>query len=215
MDILAARKKAAEGARVKKKAEAEMPVVDTVEPKPAHSPAAQPLPELASTDDAVVKQAAPVVLALDPVEALPAQELEMLSFLLDAEEYLVLVEQVKEVLKVMEITPVPHTPAYITGVISLRGTVLPVYDLRKRLGLADGVRGEKSRVVVVSLDDEDVGLLVDRVTGVVKLMSDAIRPAPENIEQGAEFLRGIARKNDKLYILLDLEKATASEVQNA
>jgi len=215
MDILAARKKAAEGARAKKKTEAESAPADPVAVAESVAPVEQQLPERAPTTDAVLAQDVSAAPASGPEEAQPAQELEMLSFLLDSEEYLVLVEQVKEVLKVMEITPVPHTPPYISGVISLRGTVLPVYDLRKRLGLSDGVRGDKSRVVVVSLDDEDVGLLVDRVTGVVKLMSDAVRPTPENIEQGAEFLRGIARKNDKLYILLDLEKATAGGAQGS
>jgi len=85
--------------------------------------------------------------------------------------------------------------------------MLPIIDLRKRLGLAPGVNDEKSRIVVVGSNDEDAGLLVDRVTGVFRILPNEIRPAPENIEQGAEFLRGIARKNEKLYILLDVVKA--------
>jgi purine-binding chemotaxis protein CheW len=147
---------------------------------------------------------------LEEEAAAPAvQELETLAFRLGSEEYLVMVEQVKEVLKMRDLTPVPHAPQYVPGVISLRGTVLPVIDLAKRLGLAPGVRDEKSRIIVVGLDDEDAGLIVDRVMGVVRFLPDAIQPAPDTVEQGAgaEFLKGIVRKDGKLYILLDLEKA--------
>ena len=90
--------------------------------------------------------------------------------------------------------------------MSLRGAMLPVIDLCKRFGLAPGGNGEKSRIVVVGSADEEVGLLVDQVTGVFRVLPDEIKPVPENLEQGAEFLRGIVRTADRLYILLDLEK---------
>jgi chemotaxis signal transduction protein len=87
---------------------------------------------------------------------------------------------------------------------------MPVIDLNRRLGLAASTRDEKSRIIVVSLgQDDQVGLFVDRVRGVVRLLSSAVRPAPETVAQGAgaEFLKGIARKDNQLYILLDMEKA--------
>jgi len=219
MDILAARKKAAERAKARDNA----PVTD-LEVPPARIAAEEPVPQASADMEAcetVVETpapaeraprektaaAAPAQVSEDVVEESAAPETEMLSFRLAAEEYVVKVEQVREVLKQMEITPVPHTPAYILGLISLRGTVLPVIDLNLRLGLAPGIRDEKSRIIVVSLDEEEAGLLVDRVTGVVKISPDVVRPVPETIEQGAEFLSGIARKNDRLFILLDLEKA--------
>ena len=134
----------------------------------------------------------------------------MLSFLLGSEEYVVEVERVKEVLRPREITPVPHTADYLIGVCSLRGTVMPIIDLNRRLGLTQCVRDEKSRIIVVSLgQDDQVGLFVDRVRGVVRLPSESVRSAPETVEQGAgaEFLKGIARLDDRLYILLDVEKS--------
>lgn len=133
-------------------------------------------------------------------------EIELLSFRLGEEAYTVLVKDVQEVLKVRDLTPVPNAPSYILGVTSLRGTMLPVVDLCKRLGLAPGPRDEKSRIIVVSLDEEEVGLIVDRVTGVLRVLPDAIKPTPENIEQG-EYIRGIVRKDDILYILLNLKEA--------
>lgn len=221
MDILAARKKAAERAKTKA-------AITTHPEQPAHpgpitptahvdepaAPAAataseMPLPsqDLPSVDAAVAPEREGEAAEEN---ALPrTQELELLAFRLGNEEYCVMVDQVREVLKMREITPVPRTADYVLGVTSIRGKVLPVIDLCKRLGLASGVRDEKSRIVVISVEDEDMGILVDRMTGVVRFLPDIIRPAPDTIDQraGAEFLRGIARKDDKLYILLDVDKA--------
>jgi len=146
---------------------------------------------------------------LEPQE----QDLEMLSFLLGSEEYVVAVDRVREVLTPREITPVPHAANYLLGVCSLRGIVMPIIDLNRRLGLATSERDEKSRIIVVSLGhDDQVGLFVDRVRGVVRFTQSSVQPAPDTVEQGAgaEFLKGIARKNDRLYILLDVEKAIGS-----
>lgn len=136
----------------------------------------------------------------------------MLSFRLGSESYAIPVEQVREVLKPWVVTPLPNAPAHVLGVISLRGTILPVIDVAKRLGLSPGVRDEKSRIVVVSLDDEKVGMVADRVTGVVRFAPEVVKPAPATLElgAGAEFLRGLARTNEALYILLDLEKVAGT-----
>lgn len=221
MDILAARKKAAE--RAKKKEETPLqPAAEVTEQRDVP----QAAPATAGPDEVPAETEAPAPLALEAapaeeVECGPApeleeeaaepviQELETLAFRLGSEEYLVMVDEVKEVLKMRDLTPVPHAPDYVPGVISLRGTVLPVIDLAKRLGLAPGARDEKSRIIVVGIDDEDAGLIVDRVTSVVRFLPDAIQPAPETVAQGAgaEYLKGIVRKDGKLYILLDLAKA--------
>jgi purine-binding chemotaxis protein CheW len=220
MDILAARKKAAEQANARNKLgqeaaeptaqpkqEQEAPLVpDAALPggivgSPAATSAA-PLIEGAG-DSAVTAQAA----SSGDTEETLQQEIKLLSFRLGGEAYAVRVADVREVLKVIQLTIIPNTPDYILGVTSLRGTMLPIIDLCKRFGLASGVIDEKSRIVVVSSAEGDAGLQVDRVTGVIKILPDEIKPAPENVEQGAEFLGGIVRKDDRLYILLDLEKA--------
>lgn len=135
------------------------------------------------------------------------QEREMLAFLLGNEEYAVPVDKVQEVLTPREITPVPHTPPYVLGVCSLRGVVLPVIDMHRRLGLAEAAWDEKSRIIVIGLGRDDrMGLFVDRVRGVVRFLPSAVRPVPETIEQGAEFLQGIVRREERLFILLDIEK---------
>jgi len=256
LDILAARKKAAEKAKahqadadVKPAAPARQPVpveepelaepviaeeteelLGGIPPLPDTSfvpdepePASEPLPVLEKTlapsaiQPAAAAEKAPVMpLQADEPDDEPEQseqELEMLSFLLGSEEYVVPVEQVREILTPREITPVPHTADYFIGVCSLRGTVMPVIDLNRRLGLVASERDEKSRIIVVSLGpDDQVGLFVDRVRGVVRFLPSFIRPSPENVAQssGAEFLQGIARKDDRLYILLDVEKTVGS-----
>lgn len=232
MDILAARKKAAERAKATR---SEKPVAEQEPAQPAAPdesgaaaiPPAQrdhPAQDAAPEPSPVVTAAAPLpkreaepappAPAAEPIEK-PGEErdLEMLSFLLGSEEYVVAVDQVREVLTPREITPVPHAANYLLGVCSLRGIVMPIIDLNLRLGLSASARDEKSRIIVVSLgQDDQVGLFVDRVRGVVRFAPSAIQPAPETVEQGAgaEYLKGIARKNDKLYILLDVEKAVGS-----
>ncbi|HUI45653.1 MAG TPA: chemotaxis protein CheW [Nitrospirota bacterium] len=217
MDILAARKKAAEKAQSRDKPEKSPVETQTGETGEAlrtdeggavsAGPAQAPLAPEAAAPAADHPLESPETPPGDESVAAPAQEMEMLSFRLGGEEYAVMVDDVREVLKLRDLTVVPNAPDYILGVISLRGTMLPIMDLCKRFGIESGARDEKSRIVVVNPDEEEVGLMVDRVTGVFKIMPDAIKPTPENIERGAEFLRGIVRKEDKLYILLDLVKA--------
>jgi purine-binding chemotaxis protein CheW len=235
MDILAARKKAAEQANARNKPapeaadpetaapEAAMPEAAEPAERPEQGPEATPAPAESGSGGITVSpaaaDAAPVIeetgdqagIVSVPSSGEPEEtqqkEIEMLTFLLGGEEYAVLVEDVREVLKFFQLTLVPNTPDYILGVTSLRGTMLPIIDLCKRFGIASATRDEKTRIVVVNPDEEDAGLMVDRVTGVIKIMPDAIKPTPENIERGAEYLSGIVRKEDKLYILLDLEKA--------
>jgi purine-binding chemotaxis protein CheW len=217
MDILSARKKAAERAMALKKAE-EGKTPAAVPPQAEQLPSPEEtLPVQLSAGGAAVpvaEEAAAVKMPSPDKEpgevAAPAQEIEMLSFRLGDEEYAVMVDVVKEVLKTRDLTPVPNSPDYVLGVMALRGPVLPVIDLCRRLGLPPGKKDEKSRIIVVSVNEEDAGIQVDRVTGVIRILPDAIRPTPETIEHGAEFLRGIVRKDDKLYILLDLEKAIGS-----
>jgi len=219
MDILSARKKAAERARVQNKIETGSTAL--ARPVPVEEPLrtegleqSSPAAEIqrSMVEDAAMKvplsESAPAPEGVDG--EIHAQEIEMLSFRLGGEEYVLPVDDVREVLKSRELTIVPNSPPHVLGVTSIRGRVLPVIDLGRRLGLPPAVRDEKARIIIISPDDEDAGIMVDRVTGVVRISPDAIRPAPETVEQGAEFLKGIARKGERLYILLDLNKAAGS-----
>ena len=135
------------------------------------------------------------------------------SFFLDREEYGVDVKQVQEIRRVAEITSVPRAPEFVRGVINLRGRILPVLDLRRRLGLGEVVVGRASRIVVVRVKERLLGLLVDGASQVLKVPVSSIEPAPEEVVQkGGDYIRGVAKLADRLIILVDLERLLASEI---
>lgn len=123
------------------------------------------------------------------------------------ERYGAPVEQVLSIEKRMEVTRVPKTLAFIKGIMNLRGAVVPVIDLAERIGLTSGASGEDSRIVVVALEGMLVGMTVDAVTDVVTLDESMVEPAP-SIVGGlrAEYLKGVAKLDDRFLILLNLSR---------
>jgi len=136
--------------------------------------------------------------------------IEYLAFMLANEEYAVRVEDVKEIIRGQSITGVPRTPGFVLGIISLRGVILPVFDIKDRLGLEGGGIGKTSRIVVVSDKSGLQGIMVDKVTGVVKLPKSAVEPPPSVIGGvEAEYLEGLGRLGDRLLILFNTDKVLA------
>lgn len=137
--------------------------------------------------------------------------LQLLAFLLGDEEYGVDILMVKEIIRLTEITPVPRASSYIQGIISLRGTVLPIFDLRQLLSMPDFKPDKKSRILVVSLAAGLIGIIVDAVTEVVELKEAELEPPPTvmgSVE--ADHIKGMGRYKRRLIILLDLEKVYLS-----
>jgi purine-binding chemotaxis protein CheW len=138
------------------------------------------------------------------------------TFYLDREEYGVDVRQVQEIRRVTEITSVPRAPRFIRGVINLRGRILPVLDLRTRLGLGEVAASRAARIVVVRVKDRLLGLLVDGASQVLKIPVSQVEPAPEEVVQkGGDYIRGVAKLDDRLIILVDLERLLAHELAAA
>ncbi len=129
------------------------------------------------------------------------------TFRLGDEIYGVNVMQIREVLRHSEITPVPGAPGYVLGIINLRGNVVTVIDTRKRFGLAPGNIDEQARIVIVEVDTQVVGMLVDSVADVTYLKQSEIETTP-NIgnEETSKFIQGVCNKNDELLILIELER---------
>ncbi|OUS03219.1 chemotaxis protein CheW [Gammaproteobacteria bacterium 42_54_T18] len=129
------------------------------------------------------------------------------TFRLGDEIYGVNVMQIREVLRHSEITPVPGAPGYVLGIINLRGNVVTVIDTRKRFGLAPGNVDEQARIVIVEVDTQVVGMLVDSVADVTYLKQSEIETTP-NIgnEETSKFIQGVCNKNDELLILIELER---------
>ncbi|QOR68898.1 chemotaxis protein CheW [Cytobacillus suaedae] len=139
-------------------------------------------------------------------------ELKVIVFQLQDEEYGVPVEQVRSIEKVLHITRVPRTENFVKGVINLRGVVTPIIDLRKRFGLAEEDYTENTRIIIVVLEDMEVGLIVDAANDVIDISKNSIEPPPDVV--GAievEYINGIAKLDKRLLILLDLEKVLNPE----
>lgn len=132
-------------------------------------------------------------------------ERDLVVFLLGGELYGVSIKQVREIIPLQPITRVPRTPKYILGVINLRGRVIPVIDLRSRLGLPQDKSQGKKNIAVVDLEQYTVGMLVDGVSEVLQIGDDAVEPPPpEAIGSGGDCIVGVAKHSGRLIILLDL-----------
>ncbi len=142
------------------------------------------------------------------VEAQPqGPELHLVTFALDREEFGIPIEQVREVIRVSDITRVPQARPHIRGVTNLRGRVLAVIEIRSRMGLPPAAITPRSRVVVIGIRERMLGILVDGVSQVVKVPTASVTPAPEEVmSPGTDYITGVARWNSRLIILLDLEK---------
>ena len=156
--------------------------------------------------------------------AAPAQEQRaaaeatehLATFVLDREEYGVDVRQVQEIRRVSEITAVPRAPEFVRGVINLRGRILPVLDLKKKLGLGEVAIQRASRIVVVRVLDRVLGLLVDGASQVLKVPVSRIEPPPDEvIERGGDYIRAVAKLEDRLIILIELERVLTHELREA
>jgi purine-binding chemotaxis protein CheW len=134
-------------------------------------------------------------------------ELHLVTFALDGEEFGIPIGQVREVIRVTEITRVPQARQHVRGVTNLRGRILAVVEIRTRMGLSRAEITPGSRIVVVGVHDRTLGILVDGVSQVVKVPAKTVALAPEEVlSASADYITGVARWNSRLIILLDLEK---------
>ncbi|HJZ83601.1 MAG TPA: chemotaxis protein CheW [Polyangia bacterium] len=138
---------------------------------------------------------------------------ELLSFRLAGEDYALDIIRIREIIKPAPLTEVPRAPAFVPGIISVRGTIVPVIDLRLRLRLHAPPPGKPARILIVSKDDDPYGLLVDEVRQVERLAHQDVE-APPAVIGGleAEFIAGIGRAENKLLILLNLDAVLTFEV---
>lgn len=136
---------------------------------------------------------------------LSEQEQQFVVFKLANEEYAVSILQVQEIKRMTEITRVPHTPAYLTGVMNLRGSVLPVIDLKKRLNLPEKEYTDDTRIVIVKTEETSVGLVVDAVSEVTSVRKDQVELPQAVGTAGDAYISGVGKLDNRLLILLNLE----------
>ena len=137
---------------------------------------------------------------------------KVVVFQLKNKEYAIPVERVKAIEKVLHITRVPNATNYIKGVINLRGVVTPIIDLRARFELAQQEYTESTRIIIVSVDEMEVGLIVEAANDVIDIPIENIEPQPDVVgTDEAEFITGVAKINKRLLILIDLEKVLITD----
>ncbi|TYP53787.1 chemotaxis protein CheW [Thermosediminibacter litoriperuensis] len=127
---------------------------------------------------------------------------QIVVFGLGEELYGIDIFDLQEIIRMVEITHIPRAPHFIEGVINLRGRIIPIIDLKKRFGLADGEITKDSRIIVVNIDDAVAGLIVDHVTEVAALKEEDLEKPPEALTIDARFIQGLAKMGDRIVILI-------------
>ncbi|MFT6913966.1 MAG: purine-binding chemotaxis protein CheW [Motiliproteus sp.] len=138
--------------------------------------------------------------------------LQFVTFMLQDESYGINVMQVQEVLRYSEVAPVPGAPSYVLGIINLRGNVVTVIDTRQCFGLASQEVTDHSRIVIIEVDKQVIGVLVDAVSEVVYLNQSEIEKAPQvGTEDSTRFIQGVCHKDGRLLILVELDKMMSDD----
>lgn len=139
-------------------------------------------------------------------EAVIDSKQKVIVFKLNQKEYCLSAEYVTAIEKMLHITRVPNMPAFIKGVINLRGIIIPIIDLKQRFGIGDSDHLDSTRIIIVTWDEITVGMIVDEANDVLDIPIEAIEPCPNVAGSIAEeYISGVANIDHRLFILLDLE----------
>lgn len=145
-----------------------------------------------------------------------AEYREIVVFSIADETYGVDIHQVREIIRIPEITRVPRTPDFVEGVVNLRGSVIPVLDLRKRFGFEPKTYDKDQRIVVLEMEDQTVGMIVDSVSEVLRIDLSAIdSPSPYVVSVDSQYISGIAKIEENLVILLDVNRVLSAREREA
>ncbi len=138
---------------------------------------------------------------------------QYLTFTLGAEEYGVEILKVQEIKGYSQVTPIPNTPPYVKGVMNLRGSIIPVVDLRSKLSMDETAYNQFTVIIVVRVGPKTVGLVVDAVSDVLNIPTQDVQATPDfGAQVDARFISGMAKAGDKLVVLLDIDKVLGGEV---
>jgi purine-binding chemotaxis protein CheW len=141
-----------------------------------------------------------------------AELLQLVTFSIGEEEFGVDILKVQEIIRTMEITKVPRAPAFVEGVINLRGKVIPIIDLRRRFGLQSRNHDKHTRIIVIEISNMIVGFVVDSVSEVLRIPANTVEPPPPVVAGlESEYISGVGKLEDRLLILLDLDRLLSGE----
>jgi purine-binding chemotaxis protein CheW len=131
---------------------------------------------------------------------------QLVGFIVGDEEYSVPILSIQEIIKPIEWTRVPQTPDYVLGVFNLRGSVIPLIDLRSKFGLSMTKHSEETRVIVIKHEDEVAGFVIDRLTEAIRLKKNDIGPAPETALEDQSMIEGVGKQEDRILTILKVNK---------
>lgn len=139
--------------------------------------------------------------------------LQLVSFRLAGEEYGLDIMCVQEIILIGQVTQMPQVPDYVQGLINLRGHVIPITDLRRKFQLEAAEPTEQSRIIVLNVAEQTVGIIVDQVNAVLRVSPEQIEPAPTGVASANhQYLNGLVKLDDRLLILLSAAEAVAENV---
>ena len=142
--------------------------------------------------------------------------MQLVTFSIGVEEFGVDILKVQEIIRTMEITKVPRAQDFVVGVINLRGKVIPIIDLRRRFGLDSKAHDKHTRIIVIEINDMIVGFVVDSVSEVLRIPASTVEPPPPVVAGvESEYISGVGKLQDRLLILLDLDKLLSHEDMQA
>lgn len=139
--------------------------------------------------------------------------MQLVSFHVGGEEFGLDILRVQEIIRVQQLTRVPNSPDFVDGVINLRGKVIPVIALRKRIGLEDRPHDKQTRIVVVEVSGNILGFIVDSVSEVLRIPADTVEPPPRLGKIEREYVSGVGKLDNRLLILLDVDRLMSDSEQ--
>lgn len=149
-----------------------------------------------------------------PSSGVNAGDLQLVTCFVGGQEYGLEISRVREIMRVGRITEIPKAPPHVRGVINLRGRIVAILDLRKRLGLPTAEVTGLARIVVVESGVRLLGLLVDRVSQVLRLAADTVEAPPQEAEGGRAFVKGLGKREKGVVLVLDLDHALRRDFED-
>ena len=144
---------------------------------------------------------------MDATQKRDDELLQLVTFSTGDEEFGVDILRVQEIIRMMDITKVPNSPEFVEGVINLRGKVIPIIDLRRRFGLQSKAHDKHTRIIVIEINTMIVGFVVDSVSEVLRIPTSTVEPPPPVVAGlESEYISGVGKLEDRLLILLDLDR---------
>ncbi|MGE4295530.1 MAG: chemotaxis protein CheW [Campylobacterales bacterium] len=130
---------------------------------------------------------------------------QLVCFMVDDEEFAVPILSIQEIIKPIEATRVPSTPDYVIGVFNLRGTVLPLIDLRRKFGRPKAPHTDETRFIVIRNKNQVSGFVIDKLTEAIRLRESDIDPAPESLGEDENHIYGVGKREDSIITILRIE----------